>query len=456
MAEGSRCDVLHVDMDAFFAAVEVHDDPSLVGLPVIVGGSGDRAVVASCTYEARVFGVRSAMSSVEARRRCPHAVFVPGRYWRYAEVSAMLLEILRSYTPVVEPIGLDEAFLDVSGALRLLGPPAEIARRLRGQVRRELALDCSVGVARTKLLAKLASEAAKPLATAGGPCPGPGIVVVDPERELAFLHPLPVGALWGVGPATAARLSALGVLTVGDLAAVPEESLCRLLGTAHGRHLALLAAGEDDRPVEADREAKSVGHEETFASDFYDHDAVHLQVVRMADAVCERLREAGLLGRTVTVKIRFGDRSTITRSHTVSAPTRSTRLVRAVAAALLEAVDIAAGVRLLGVSLSGLSSGPAAEQLRFTIDDDGADGPWRADAPHDGRPAGQTHRGGGGAGEPAEPGSGARDAAWEDVEAALAAVRARYGPAAVASAALVTGDGLSVKRRGDTQWGPGR
>ena len=453
MTSGPACSILHVDMDAFFAAVEVLDDPRLAGLPVIVGGSGNRGVVASCTYEARAFGVRSAMSSVEARRRCPTALFVAGRYGRYAEVSAALHEILRNYTPIVEPIGLDEAFLDVSGAVRLHGPPLDIARRLRAQVRDDLSLDCSVGVARTKLLAKLASEAAKPLCTAAGPRPGPGVVQVPPRDELAFLHPLPVRAVWGVGPATAARLSRLGVVTVGDLAAIPEDTLCRLLGDAHGRHLAELAAGVDDRPVEADREAKSVGHEETFASDLHDHLVLHPQVVRMADGVCERLREAGLRARTITVKIRFGDRTTITRSHTVLVPTRATRLVREVAAALLEAVDVGAGVRLLGVSVSGLTGEAPAEQLHFDVGTGEGTG---------GRAAGDravaTMLGGrraeGDVEGAAEAGGDVRDASWEEVEAALAAIRARYGPGAVASASLVARDGLAVKRRGDTQWGP--
>jgi DNA polymerase-4 len=441
------CTVLHVDMDAFFAAVEVLDDPRLAGLPVIVGGSGRRGVVASCTYEARAFGVRSAMSSVEARRRCPQAVFVTGRYWRYAEVSAELHEILHRYTPVVEAIGLDEAFLDVSGAGQLLGEPPDIARRLRAEVGAELGLGCSVGVARTKLLAKLASEAAKPVATPAGPRPGRGVVVVDPAEELAFLHPLPVRALWGVGPATAARLAGLGVERVGDLAAIPEETLCRLLGTAHGQHLARLAAGDDDRPVQGDREAKSIGHEETFGADLHDHGALHTHLVRMADAVCERLREAGLRGRTVTLKLRFADRSTITRSHTLASPTGAGRVVRAVSGALLESVDVGAGVRLLGVSMSGLVKGPAPEQLHFELGEAGpAPRESAAFSPPGWVGARRTGPGGSGAEAP--------DAAWEELEAALAAVRARYGQGAVAPAALVQGRRMTVKRRGDTQWGP--
>ena len=434
------CSVLHLDMDAFFAAVEVLDDPSLAGKPVIVGGSGTRGVVASCTYEARVFGVRSAMSSVEARRRCPGAVFVSGRYWRYAEVSKELHDILHGFTPIVEPIGLDEAFLDVAGAVRLLGDPLSIARALRAEVHRRLSLDCSVGVARNKLLAKLASEAAKPQATPRGPRPGPGVVWVAPEDELRFLHPLPVRALWGVGPSTATRLAGIGVTSVADLAAVPEDTLRRLLGDAQGRHLAGLAMAEDGRPVVAAREAKSIGHEETFAHDHHDHDTLHPIVVRMADAVGERLREAGLWARTVTVKIRFADRVTITRSHSLAVPTASLRVLRAVTAELLQSVDVSTGVRLLGVAGSGLAGGPGSEQLSFDDIDAGGADPAAPGTVSDGR---------------ADPeGRQASEGSWQEVEAALAAVRARYGQSAVGAASLVGPGGLSVKRRGDTQWGP--
>ena len=312
-------------MDSFFASVEVLDDPSLVGRPVIVGGAGARGVVASCTYEARAFGIHSAMPSVEARRRCPHAVFLPGRFSRYVEMSERLHAVLERFSPVVEGIALDEAFVDVAGARRLLGPPPEVARQIQQAVRLDMEMECGVGVARTKLLAKLASRAAKPVLTTEGPRPGPGVVVVLPAQELSFLHPLPVRALWGVGPATARRLDALGVTTIGDLARIPEDTLCRSVGVANGHQLAQLARGEDPRPVVASREAKSVGHEETFAVDIDSHDGLHRHVVRMADAVGTRLREAGLAGRTVTVKVRFGDRATITRSHTVGSPLDSPR-----------------------------------------------------------------------------------------------------------------------------------
>ena len=221
-------------------------------------------------------------------------------------------------------------------------------------------------MARTKLLAKLASRAAKPTAAVSGPKPGPGVVVVPPDTELAFLHPLPARALWGVGPATGKRLAGLGVVTIGDLAAIPEDTLCRVVGTAHGRHLAALARGDDDRAVVPLQEVKSVGHEETFATDLHDHGTSHGHVVRMSDAVGTRLREASLRGRTITVKIRFGDHSTITRSHSVSAAVDSPRAIGAVAGALLDGVDLSPGVRLLGVSVSGLVRGGAdVHQLSF-------------------------------------------------------------------------------------------
>jgi DNA polymerase-4 len=440
--------VLHVDMDSFFASVEVLDDPSLAGRPVIVGGTGARGVVASCTYEARAFGIHSAMASVEARRRCPHAVFLPGRFGRYLEMSEHLHGVLHRFSPVVEGIALDEAFVDVAGVRRLLGSPAEVAWAIRRAVHADMHMECGVGVARTKLLAKLASRAAKPVPTADGPRPGPGVVVVLPTEELSFLHPLPVRALWGVGPATAGRLDALGVTTIGDLARIPEAALCRSLGAANGHHLAELARGEDPRRVEATRDVKSVGHEETFAADIHRHDPLHGHVVRMADAVGTRLREAGLAGRTITIKVRYGDRATITRSHTVGAPLDSPRALAAVAGALVDAVDVSAGVRLLGVSVSGLLDIDAtARQLSFDDDHegrgDGSSAPRGCDDGSDNVTGGP---------EPAT--AAARHAAWHEVEAAVSAIRARYGNASVGPAALVSTTGLAVKQRGDTQWGP--
>jgi DNA polymerase-4 len=308
-------------------------------------------------------------------------------------------------------------------------------------------MECGVGVARTKLLAKLASRAAKPVVTPEGPRPGPGVVVVLPTEELSFLHPLPVRALWGVGPATARRLDALGVTTIGELARIPEETLCRSVGAANGHQLALLARGEDPRRVEANRDAKSVGHEETFATDIAGHDGLHCHVVRMADAVGTRLREAHLAGRTITVKVRYGDRITITRSHTVGAPLDSPRALAAVTGALLDGVDVSPGIRLLGVSVSGLvDTDTTARQLSF---DDDEVLPARP-----GISSGPTRPGDTGGLELAPAASSARQMAWHEVEAAVSAIRARYGNASVGPAALVGRQGLAVKQRGDTQWGP--
>ncbi len=302
-ASAVECTILHLDMDAFFASIEVLDDPSLAGRPVIVGGDGPRGAVASCSYEARAYGVRSAMASVEARRRCPKAVFRPGRFARYAEVSGQLGAMLRAVTPVVEPIGLDEAFLDLSGSQRRLGPPIDTARRLRDQVHQALGLTCAVGVARSKSLAKLASRHAKRVPpTERGP--GDGIVVVLPEAEIAFLHPLPVGALWGVGPATAAKLAGVGIVTVGDLAGLPETVLHRLVGRSAGAHLASLAAGRDTDPVLAHRPVRSIGRETTLGADLHDQESLAPVLAVLAADVGQRLAGGSRAGRVVTVKIR--------------------------------------------------------------------------------------------------------------------------------------------------------
>ena len=405
--------ILHVDMDAFYAAVEILEDPSLAGRPVIVGGTGPRGVVAACSYEARVFGVRSAMPSVRARRLCPAAVFLPGRFDRYAEYSRRLHEVLTSFTPVVEGIALDEAFLDVAGARRLLGGAEAIAGDLRTRIAEDLCLSASVGAGTSKLVAKLASEAAKPRVTPEGPRPGLGVKVVAPGEELDFLHQHPVQALWGVGPATLQRLQRFGVRTVGDLAAVPEATLVHTLGSAQGRHLHALAWGRDDRPVEADRATKSIGHEETYAHDQYEFEDLRREAVRMAEAVGSRLREHGLAGRTITVKVRFADFQTITRSRTVPEPADTGQELATVASELLAQVDPSQGVRLLGVSASNLVERPARQ---LTLDD---------------------------AGVP-----------WEGATRAVDEVRRRFGSDAVGPASLVGEGGLRMKRRGDQQWGP--
>jgi DNA polymerase-4 len=418
--------ILHVDMDAFFASVEVLDDPSLAGKPVIVGGAGARGVVASCTYEARVYGVHSAMPSVRARQLCPHAVFLPGRHSRYAEVSARLHQILHDVTPMVEPIGLDEAFMDVSGAIRLLGPPQEIAHALRRRVHEELRLGCAVGIGRSKMLAKLASRAAKPRATREGLQPGPGVYLVEPATELAFLHAHDVEALWGVGPATSKRLHDLGVRTVGDLAALPPDTLARRLGKASGAHLAALARGEDPDPVQPNRAAKSIGHEETFSRDLTDPAELERHALRMGESVATMLRGASTGARTVTVKVKFADFSLQTRSHTLDRAITTGGAIGQVAAALLSGIDPGDGVRLLGVSASGLTSG-GGDQLVFDLGDGLREENQSAQA---------------------------REQSWQDVTAAVDAIRTRFGRNSVGSASTVSEDGVEVPARRDAPWGP--
>jgi DNA polymerase-4 len=424
--------ILHVDMDAFYAAVEVLDRPELAGQPVIVGGTGRRGVVASCSYEARAYGVRSAMPSLRARQLCPHAVFLAGRFQRYAEVSQRIHAVFLEFTPLVEGISLDEAFLDVTGAERLFGPAPEMAATIRARIGREVGLSCSVGVAPAKFLAKLASEAAKPQAGAAGPVPGPGVVVIRPGEELPFLHPLPIEALSGVGPATATRLRSLGVSTVGDLAEIPPDVLEAAVGRAHGRQLAQLARGVDDRPVEPDRAVKSVSHEETYAVDLYDRDELRQEIVKMADSVASRLRRAGLAGRTVTLKVRAADFTTRTRSRSGPERLSDAPTIAARAVALLDAEDLSPGVRLLGVGVSNLTeiNAEPAHQMRLDLD------------------------------EHPEGGHASGDRSWRDASRAVDAIRGRYGddsvgPATLLGPATFLGPRrLGVKRPGDTQWGP--
>jgi DNA polymerase-4 len=431
-------------MDSFFASVEVLDDPSLRGKPVIVGGSGTRGVVAACTYEARMFGVHSAMPSSVARRLCPEAVFLDGRFHRYTEESRRLHDILGSFTPLVEGISLDEAFLDVTGGVHLFGDGVRIGHQIRARVLDEMSLPCSVGVGRSKLMAKLASKAAKPRASRSGIEPGPGVVEVLSGDELTFLHPKPVRALWGIGPVTERRLLALGVTTVGELAAVPPDALERYLGVAAGRHLSELARGMDDRPVVPEQEAKSIGHEETFTTDLWDRDDLRRRLHRMVDASATALRRAERGARTVTVKLRFGDFTQITRSHTLDGPVDATPAIAAVATALLDGVDVAKGVRLLGVSLSGLSDPDAGTQLRLDLDVGGDAGGARGGPDHDPTPTR----------EDAAVVAGRLQETWGSVTDAVDAIRARYGGEAVGPASLVTPEGLRVRKRGEAQWGP--
>jgi DNA polymerase-4 len=361
--------ILHVDMDAFYVSVEIRRRPELRGLPVVVGGSGRRGVVAAASYEARRFGVHSAMPSAVARQRCPGAIFLDGDHAHYAEVSAQVHDVLHRYTPIIEPLALDEAFLDVTGAGAVHGDGLTIATSLRAAIGDELSLGCSVGVASNKFIAKLASVEAKPVARPEGVVAGRGVVVVAPGDERAFVGPLPVERLAGVGPATEQRLHSIGIRHVADLTAIDIAALRAALGTRQADHLRDLADGVDDRPVESDRAVKSIGHEETFSYDLFDLDLIDRELVRMADSVSSRLRHSNVGARTVTLKARYGDFTTITRSTTVAEPVTTAAELLAAVRPLVRDVDRSRGVRLLGISGSKL--GPPYRQL--SLDDADSD-----------------------------------------------------------------------------------
>ena len=345
--------IVHVDMDAFYASVETIKDPALRGKPIVVGGLGGRGVVTSASYEARAFGVSSAMPIVRARRLCPHAVFLPNDFSAYEKYSRLIRKVFGSYTPLVEPLSLDEAFLDVSGSVKLFGAPVDIARRIKSDVG-EIGLPCTVGVAPNKFLAKLASTRAKP----------DGLLVVPHDAVKEFLHPLPVTALWGVGEGTAEVLRRLGLKTVADIAAVPRSTLQRALGDAAGGHLHQLAWGVDDRPVTPDEPAKSIGSEETFHRDLDDSGEILREMLRLCDRTATRLRSKGLSGRTVTVKIRWSNFKTITRSRTLETAVDTAPEIYAVARSVYERLDPERPrIRLIGVSVSGLAAGPPQRQL---------------------------------------------------------------------------------------------
>jgi DNA polymerase IV len=392
LPDDTGCHILHVDMDAFYASVEVRDRPDLAGKPVIVGGLGPRSVVLSATYEARAFGVRSAMPVGRARRQCPQGIFIPPRHRLYGEVSKEVMSIFRAITPEVEPLSLDEAFLDVSGALRRIGPPALIAELVRAQVREQQGITCSVGVAPIKFVAKIASARCKP----------DGLLVVPAAGLLDYLHPLPASALWGVGDRAEEVLARLGLRTVGDIAHVPVATLQRELGAA-GEHLWALAWGRDERRVVPHREEKSVGAEETFAADVDDPEVIRRELLRLSGRTAQALRAAGCVARTISVKLRLASFKTITRSKTLAEPTDVAREIYATACALYEGsgLDARARLRLVGVRAAGLRPATgAARQLAF----------------------------------------GDRPAGWREAERAVDQIARRFGSDAIQPAALVPGD----------------
>src|SRR4051794_15227317 len=364
-ASDTGCPILHVDMDAFYASVELRRQPELRGRPMIVGGSGSRGVVLSATYEARAYGVRSAMPMMRARRMCPDAIVIRPDFATYSEVSAGVMELFRSITPLVEPLSLDEAFLDVSGARRRLGTPLQVATWIRARVFDEQEITCSVGVASTKFVAKLASAHCKP----------DGLLVVPDDGVIAFLHPLPVEALWGVGEKTGEALRRLGLRTVGDIARTPVATLQRALGPGVGAHLSALSWGRDDRSVVPTEPDKSIGHEETFPRDVDDPAVVLRELLRLSERTAARLREQGYAAKTISIKVRFADFTTITRSRTIRLPTDTGRDVYEVARDLFIALGLQrARLRLVGVRAESLvPASQAARQLLLGERDSG----WR-------------------------------------------------------------------------------
>ncbi|SCL37518.1 DNA polymerase-4 [Micromonospora rhizosphaerae] len=387
-ADDTGCHILHVDMDAFFASVEVRRRPELRGRPVVVGGIGPRGVVSSASYEARRYGVRSAMPTAQARALCPHAVYLPPDFGPYSAASKAVMQIFRDVTPLVEPLSLDEAFLDVAGARRLFGPPAQIARLIRRRVAEEQGLTCSVGVAPSKFVAKLGSTRAKP----------DGLLVVPASRVLDFLHPLPVAALWGVGERSAEALRRLGLNTVGDLAEAPFGMLRRAVGEAPATHLHELAWGRDPRRVSPEHVEKSIGAEVTFDVDVADPLEIRRAMLALAEKVGARLRRAGQVGRTVSLKVRLADFRTVNRSRTLPVPTDTAREIFDTAWALWTVLDPGERIRLVGVRVEGLAA------------------------------AGET---------PRQLTLGAPERGWREAEAAADAAAARFGRSVIGPASLL-------------------
>ncbi len=347
----AKATILHADVDSFYASVEQRDDPRLRGRPVIVGAG----VVLAASYEAKACGVRTAMGGALARRLCPQAAVVPPRMSAYVEASKAVFAVFEDASPLVEGLSIDEAFLDVRGLEHIGGTPPEIAQRLRRDVRERVGLPITVGIARTKFLAKVASGVAKP----------DGLLVVDPDRELAFLHPLPVERLWGVGPATAAKLRACGLATVGEVAGLSEAALVCLLGRASGRHLHALAHNRDPRPVEARRRRRSIGAQCALGRRPRSPEEIDATLIALVDRVTRRMRAARRTGRTVTLRLRFADFSRATRSHTLAHATAHTRTIHAVARALLE--DAGPVIERRGLTLVGVAVGNLEDDLPLQL-----------------------------------------------------------------------------------------
>ena len=378
--------ILHVDMDAFFASVTERDHPELKGKAVVIG-AGVRGVVTSANYEARKFGIKAAMPVGRAQRLAPHAIFIPPDHKRYSEVSEHIMEIFHSFTPLVEPISLDEAFLDVTKAKRLLGDGRAIATAIRAKVEEQEGITCSVGIASSKFIAKLASQRCKPN----------GMLEIPDDRVLTFLHPLPVSALWGVGPKTNEALERLGLHTVGDIAQTPEQTLIRALGQAAGQSLYELAWGRDDRDVIPEEPDKSISAAETFDRDIDDPEIIAKEILRMCERASSRMRQRSLFAKTITLKIRFADFTTINRSKTLPLPIDTTHEIYEIAKGLYEALAIGrARIRLVGVSLDNLHT-DSHEQLVL----------------------------------------GARESSWRELQEGIDAAKARFGSDSVRPGRLI-------------------
>jgi DNA polymerase-4 len=361
--------IIHLDLDAFFASVEQLDDPALRGRPVIVGGPTNRGVVCAASYEARRFGVRSAMPTARARKLCPDGVFLRPRFERYGELSSSVFGIYRRYTPLVEPLSLDEAFLDVTASRALHGGGREVAGAIKAAVRAECGLAVSAGIAEVKLAAKIATDLGKP----------DGLVEVPPGGVAVFLAPLPVSRLWGVGRVTEEALRKLGVGTIGDLARTPEAALAAAIGATHARGLRALARGDDPREVVPDEAARSIGAEDTFGEDLLGGEALERELLAQAVRVGRRLRAAGMAGRVVTLKVKYADFTLVTRRTTLERPTDDDRRIFDAARGLLPRVDLARAIRLTGISVSGF----AGEEERGQLDLFGS--PPQPEAAEDGR-----------------------------------------------------------------------